>query len=53
MKHGIGLNRMLGTIHSYPTLAKANKYVAGAWKRTHQPAQLLDRVRRYHDWMRR
>ncbi len=53
MKHGIGLNRVLGTIHSYPTLAEANKYVAGAWKRAHQPARLLRWVRRYHDWMRR
>jgi pyruvate/2-oxoglutarate dehydrogenase complex dihydrolipoamide dehydrogenase (E3) component/uncharacterized membrane protein YdjX (TVP38/TMEM64 family) len=53
MKHGVGLNDLLGTIHSYPTFAEANKYVAGAWKRAHQPARLLDWVRRYHDWMRR
>ena len=33
MKHGLGLNRILGTIHVYPTLAEANKYAAGAWKR--------------------
>ena len=33
MKHGLGLNKMLGTIHIYPTLAEANKYAAGAWKR--------------------
>ena len=37
MKHGIGLNKILGTIHTYPTLAEANKYVAGEWKRAHQP----------------
>lgn len=53
MKFGIGLTRVLGTIHSYPTFAEANKYVAGAWKRAHQPARVLDWVRRYHDWMRR
>lgn len=52
MKHGLGLNKILGTIHTYPTLAEANKYAAGAWKRAHQPARLLEWVRRYHDWKR-
>ena len=33
MKHGLGLNKILGTIHIYPTLAEAAKYAAGAWKR--------------------
>jgi hypothetical protein len=37
MKHGLGLNKILGTIHTYPTLAEANKYAAGEWKRAHQP----------------
>ena len=37
MKHGIGLNKILGTIHIYPTLAEANKYAAGVWKRAHAP----------------
>lgn len=52
MKHGLGLNKILGTIHTYPTMAEANKYVAGAWKRAHQPERLLTWVRRYHDWKR-
>ena len=52
MKHGLGLNKILGTIHTYPTLAEANKYAAGAWKRAHQPERLLTWVRRYHDWKR-
>ena len=52
MKHGIGLNKLLGTIHIYPTLAEANKYVAGNWKRAHAPAGLLRSVERYHAWMR-
>ena len=39
MKHGLGLNKILGTIHTYPTLAEANKYAAGEWKRAHAPAQ--------------
>ncbi len=50
MKNGIGLNRILGTIHIYPTLAEANKYVAGNWKRAHAPERLLDWLARYHAW---
>ncbi|NUQ82309.1 MAG: FAD-dependent oxidoreductase [Bacteroidetes bacterium] len=41
MKHGIGLNQILGTIHAYPTKAESAKYVAGAWKRAHKPEKLL------------
>jgi len=52
MKHGIGLNKILGTIHIYPTLAEANKYVAGNWKRAHAPQGVLRWVQRYHAWMR-
>lgn len=50
MKHGLGLNKILGTIHSYPTLAEANKYVAGHWKRQHSPERLLNWLARYHRW---
>ena len=53
MKHGIGLNKVLGTIHVYPTLAEANKYAAGEWKRAHQPQGLLRWVQRYHAWQLR
>jgi dihydrolipoamide dehydrogenase len=52
MKNGIGLNQILGTIHIYPTLAEANKYAAGNWKRAHAPQGLLRWVERYHGWMR-
>lgn len=52
MKHGIGLNKILGTIHTYPTLVEANKYAAGAWKRAHKPERLLRWVERYHAWRR-
>jgi pyruvate/2-oxoglutarate dehydrogenase complex dihydrolipoamide dehydrogenase (E3) component/uncharacterized membrane protein YdjX (TVP38/TMEM64 family) len=52
MKHGIGLNKILGTIHIYPTLVEANKYAAGNWKRAHAPQGLLKWVERYHRWMR-
>jgi len=52
MKHGIGLNQILGTIHIYPTMAEANKYVAGVWKKAHAPQQLLAWVARFHAWRR-
>ena len=52
MKHGLGLNKILGTIHTYPTLAEANKSVAGEWKRAHAPQRLLAWLQRYHAWRR-
>ena len=52
MKHGLGLNKVLGTIHVYPTLAESAKYAAGAWKRAHQPQGLLRWVERFHTWRR-
>jgi pyruvate/2-oxoglutarate dehydrogenase complex dihydrolipoamide dehydrogenase (E3) component/uncharacterized membrane protein YdjX (TVP38/TMEM64 family) len=52
MRHGIGLNKILGTIHIYPTLAEANKFAAGVWKRAHAPQRLLGYVERFHAWMR-
>ncbi|PCH85939.1 MAG: pyridine nucleotide-disulfide oxidoreductase [Piscirickettsiaceae bacterium] len=48
MKHGLGLNKILGTIHAYPTWAEANKYTAGVWKKNHQPHKLLKLLKRYH-----
>ena len=52
MRHGLGLNKILGTIHTYPTLSEANKYAAGEWKRNHQPHKLLAWVARFHAWQR-
>jgi len=52
MKHGIGLNKLLGTIHIYPTMAEANKYVAGVWKRAHAPQRVLAWLARFHRWRR-
>jgi pyruvate/2-oxoglutarate dehydrogenase complex dihydrolipoamide dehydrogenase (E3) component len=52
MKHGIGLNKILGTIHVYPTLTEANKYAAGAWKKAHAPQRVLRYLERYHAWLR-
>ena len=52
MRHGIGLKKILGTIHIYPTLAEANKYVAGAWRKARAPEGLLRQVEKFHAWMR-
>jgi pyruvate/2-oxoglutarate dehydrogenase complex dihydrolipoamide dehydrogenase (E3) component/uncharacterized membrane protein YdjX (TVP38/TMEM64 family) len=52
MKNKVGLNKILATIHIYPTLAEANKYAAGEWKRAHVPRTLLNWVERYHRWRR-
>jgi len=52
MKQGLGLNRILGTIHSYPTWAEANKYAAGEWKKAHAPARILALLAHYHRWRR-
>ncbi|ASP31185.1 pyridine nucleotide-disulfide oxidoreductase [Qipengyuania flava] len=53
MKHKLGLNKILGTIHSYPTMAEANKFAAGEWKKKHKPEALLALVKKYHAWRRR
>jgi pyruvate/2-oxoglutarate dehydrogenase complex dihydrolipoamide dehydrogenase (E3) component/uncharacterized membrane protein YdjX (TVP38/TMEM64 family) len=53
MKHKLGLNKILGTIHSYPTMAEANKFAAGEWKKKHKPEALLALVEKYHAWLRR
>lgn len=52
MRHGLGLNKLLGTIHAYPTMMEANKYVAGEWKRNHAPQGLLKLVEKFHNWRR-
>ncbi|MCK5698016.1 MAG: FAD-dependent oxidoreductase [Gammaproteobacteria bacterium] len=52
MRHGIGLNKILGTIHIYPTLAEANKYVAGQWKQAHKPQKILYWLKKFHQWRR-
>ncbi len=52
MKHNIGLNKILGTIHIYPTMAEANKYAAGEWKRAHAPEWALNLLQKFHAWRR-
>lgn len=52
MRHRLGLGKILGTIHAYPTLMEGNKYVAGEWKRAHQPTRILALLARYHRWRR-
>lgn len=52
MQHGLGLGKILGTIHAYPGWAEANKLAAGTWRREHTPDWLLPMLRRYHRWRR-
>ncbi len=52
MRHGLGLAKVLGTIHTYPTFSEANKYAAGQWRKAHQPEKLLQWIKRFHDWRR-
>ena len=52
MRHGLGLNKILGTIHTYPTWAEANKYAAGEWKKAHAPQTVLRLLEKYHAWRR-
>lgn len=52
MKNNIGLNKILRTIHIYPTMAEANKYVAGLWRKKHLPKKILSLVEKYHNFMR-
>ncbi|MCB0365528.1 MAG: dihydrolipoyl dehydrogenase [Bdellovibrionales bacterium] len=52
MKNGFGLNSILGTIHIYPTMAEANKYLAGNWKRERKPEGILNWLARFHAWRR-
>ncbi len=53
MKHGLGLNKILGTIHIYPTFTESNKYLAGEWKKAHAPAKVLRMLKKWHSWVRR
>lgn len=52
MKYGIGLNRILGTIHIYPTLSESNKFLAGEWRKARKPERLLSWAERYHRFNR-
>jgi len=53
IRNSIGLKKVLGTVHAYPTLMEANKYVAGNWSKAHAPQRLLQWLARYHQWLRK
>ena len=52
MKHGIGLKKIMGTIHIYPTLTESNKFLAGEWQKARKPEKILSILERYHRWVR-
>ena len=53
MKHGFGMNKILETIHIYPTLVESNKFAAGNWKKNHAPKKALEYLARFHAWRRK
>lgn len=52
MKQGLGLKKILGTVHTYPTISEANSFVAGQWRKTHAPQKVLAWAEKYHSWLR-
>ncbi|MFK7828226.1 MAG: FAD-dependent oxidoreductase [Congregibacter sp.] len=52
MKHGLGLNKILGTIHIYPTMSEANRFLASEWRKARKPEKVLSMLERYHSWRR-
>ena len=52
MRHKLGLNKILATIHIYPTWSEANKFVAANWRKSHAPQRLLAWAEKYHRWVR-
>ncbi len=53
MTHGIGFDKLLGTVHPYPTRSEAVKATAGAWKNAHKPERVIAWLGRYFAWRRR
>ena len=52
MRHGLGLKKLLATIHVYPTMSEGARFAAGAWRRAHAPAGAFVWLERYHRWRR-
>ncbi|MEA5390413.1 FAD-dependent oxidoreductase [Cyanobium gracile UHCC 0139] len=52
MRWNLGLGKVMGAIHAYPTFSEANKYAAGAWKKAHAPQRTLALLERFHTWRR-
>ena len=52
MKHGLGLGKILGTIHAYPTMAEMNKFAASEWRKAHKPDWALDIAEKFFTWRR-
>ena len=52
MRHGLGLKKLLGTIHVYPTMAEGARFAAGNWRRAHAPEWIFGWLERYHRWRR-
>ena len=52
MTHGLGLKKIMGTIHIYPTLTEANKFAASSWRQKNAPERLIGWVEKLHTALR-
>lgn len=52
MKYKLGLNHILKTIHTYPTLSEANKMAAGQWRKSKISPRLLKISESFNNWQR-
>jgi pyruvate/2-oxoglutarate dehydrogenase complex dihydrolipoamide dehydrogenase (E3) component len=52
MTHGLGLKKIMGVIHIYPTYSEANKLSAGVWRKARAPQGALRVLERVQGWLR-
>jgi len=52
MTHRLGLNKIMNTIHVYPTLGEVNKFAASSWKKAHAPERVLNIAGWFHNRLR-
>lgn len=50
MTHNMGLKKIAGTTHIYPTMLEANRFAANAWRSARVPQKLLPWAKRYFEW---
>ena len=53
MKEGIGLKKVLGAIHIYPTFGEMNKHAASQWRKNNIPVWLFNWLEKVHLFLRR
>lgn len=53
MKNKVGLGKILGTVHAYPTMSEANQRVAGVWKKASTSSKLIEMSEKINRFRRR